>query len=256
MSAGQRLGVVETSGNGPPVVLLHGFGGCAGGWEPVQKALDRPSLAFDLPGHGKSLNYAGFGNAAYAARAVIGELDHRGVTDFHLVGHSMGGAVAALMALRQPKRVSSVTLLAPGGLGRRINAPLLRAFGEAVRPQELEAALKVMVAPNAIIPAELVQLLAAQRSVFGQCEALRHIASCILTGEEQGVIDPSALAGLAMPVTAVWGSEDRMLAPSQLENCPAHFTRVLLQGRGHMLAEEALDDVVNAISQTAARRGI
>jgi pimeloyl-ACP methyl ester carboxylesterase len=252
-SASPRLGVIETEGAGPPIALLHGFGGCAAGWQDVQSKLGRAALAYDLPGHAGSLSYSGFGTASFAARAVVGEMDARGIGAFHLAGHSMGGAVAALIAIGHPARVLSMTLLSPGGLSSQINAPLLRAFAKAGSEGELEICLRQMSAPQAGISSTLLQTTAAQRRVAGQKEALAHIVGLILRGEGQGVIPRDALEALAMPVTVVWGAGDAVMPCVALENVPSHFRTVLLPDTGHMLLDEAPEHAAGAITDTAAR---
>jgi pimeloyl-ACP methyl ester carboxylesterase len=248
-----RLGVIETEGAGPPLVLLHGFGGLAAGWGKVQDRLGKAALAFDLPGHAGSLAYPGFGTASFAAKAIVRELDARGIEAFHLAGHSMGGAVAALIAIGQPERVRSATLLSPGGLSSQINAPLLRAVAKAGSISELEFCLTQMFAPGAAIPPKLLQSMAAQRKVPGQQEALAHIVELILRGGEQGVIPRSALQALAMPVIVVWGSEDAVMPCDVLQSLPGHFRTVLLPGAGHMLLDEAPEQAAAAITETIAR---
>ena len=254
--AAPRLGVIETAGAGPPVVLLHGFGGSAAGWEDVQRNLDCATLAFDLPGHAGSLHYPGFGTASFAARAVVSELDQRGIEAFHLAGHSMGGAIAALIAIAQPSRVLSATLLSPGGMSSRINAPLLRAFAKAGNRQELEICLRQMSGPKAAILPKLVNAIAAQRRVAGQIEALAHIVGQILRGEEQGVIARASLEALAMPVTLVWGEEDAVMPCDVLKSAPGNFHTVLLPDVGHMLLDEAPQKVAAAIAGAIARAAV
>jgi pimeloyl-ACP methyl ester carboxylesterase len=252
-SEAPRLGMTETEGAGPPLVLLHGFGGFAAGWGKVQNRLGKAALAFDLPGHAGSLAYPGFGTAAFAARAVVSEMDALGIGAFHLAGHSMGGAVAALIAIGQPGRVMSATLLSPGGMSSRINAPLLRAFAKAGNEEELEFCLRQMSAPDAAISSSLIRDMAAQRHVPGQQEALGHIVERILRGEEQGVIPADALAALAMPVTVVWGDEDTVMPCEVLQSLPGHFRTLLLPGAGHMLLDEAQKETAGAITETIAR---
>jgi pyruvate dehydrogenase E2 component (dihydrolipoamide acetyltransferase) len=248
-----RLGLVETEGAGPPVVLLHGFGGCAAGWGNVQNGLGKAALAFDLPGHASSLGYPGFGSVSFAAKAVLLELDRRGITEFHLAGHSMGGAIAALVAIGQPSRVLSATLLAPGGVSSWINAPLLRALTRAANEEELALCLRQMFAPSASIPPNLVKATAAQRRVPGQQEALAHILERILRGEEQGIIPRAALEALAMPVTVIWGAEDAVMPGNVLQSLPGHFRTLLLPDVGHMLLDEAPEHAAGAIIDTVAR---
>jgi pimeloyl-ACP methyl ester carboxylesterase len=251
--ASPRLGVIETEGAGPPVVLLHGFGSFAAAWGKVQDRLGKAALAFDLPGHAASLGYPGFGSASFAAKAVVLELDRRGVSEFHLAGHSMGGAVAALIAVGHPIRAMSMTLLSPGGLSSQINAPLLRAFAKAGSEAELETCLRQMCAPHAAISPELLQFIAAQRCAAGQKEALAHIVGVILRGEGQGVIPRDALEALTMPVTVVWGAEDAVMPCDVLQSIPGHFHTELLPGAGHMLLDEAPGQVGAVITDTIAR---
>ena len=229
------------------MVLLHGFGGSAAGWEEVQRKLDCATLAFDLPGHAGSLHYPGFGTASFAARAVVSELDQRGIEAFHLAGHSMGGAVAALIAIGQPSRVLSATLLAPGGMSSRINAPLLRAFARRGTSESWKSASGKCPGRRSAIPPELVDAMMAQRRVAGQKEALAHIVERILRGQEQGVIPRAALEALAMPVTVVWGAEDAVMPCDALKSVPGNFHAVLLPDVGHMLLDEAPQQAAAAI---------
>src|SRR5690606_18331479 len=98
-------------GAGPrAIVLLHGFGGSNMDWNDIQPDLARDglALAYDLPGHGRSLHHPAAGSAAGMAKAILADLEGRGVGKAHVAGFSMGGAVAALMAMRAPDRVASL----------------------------------------------------------------------------------------------------------------------------------------------------
>ncbi len=255
--AAPRLRVIETEGAGPPLVLLHGFAGSAQSWNDVWRGLGtgRAVLAFDLPGHGGSISYPGFGTVPFAAKVIVRELDRRGIAKFHVAGHSMGGAIAALIAVSEPKRILSATLLSPGGISAEINASLLRSFAKAENEAELNTCLSKMFAPGVVVPAKLVRSMAAQRAVAGQQQALAHIVERILRGDGQGEISRALLEALAMPVTVVWGAEDGVMACDALENIPRHFKSILLPNAGHMLLDEAPSQVAGAISGTIARAG-
>jgi len=118
---------------GEPVLLIHGVGGWAENWRAVMgpiAASGRRAIAVDLPGFGESEapgDVAHFGpdNAHYPlwVLALMRELQ---IERAHLVGSSMGGAVAYMTAVTAPERVPSLTLVASGGLSRDI-AFFLRA---------------------------------------------------------------------------------------------------------------------------------
>jgi pimeloyl-ACP methyl ester carboxylesterase len=99
------------------VVLLHGQPGSAADWQQVTGLLP-PALdvvALDRPGYGASRRPAG--GFAYGARAVLAELDARGIGQAVLIGHSYGGGVALSAAQLAPGRVEALVLLASVGPG-------------------------------------------------------------------------------------------------------------------------------------------
>ncbi|MBS9721102.1 alpha/beta fold hydrolase [Tianweitania sp. BSSL-BM11] len=244
----------SVEGTGPKViVLLHGFGGFHGVWSQIQPELadDATVLAYDLPGHHHSLHYPNAGSAGVAAKAILADLEERGVERAHFVGHSMGGAIAALIGLRAPQAAETLTLLAPGGFGPQINADLLRRYGAAMRVDELQACLNEMSAPDFTMPTEPAVRLAEARATPGQQDKLVEIAAAITKGDQQGEIPREMLATLAMPVTVALGTGDPVLPFSQTGNLPVNFKLDVLPGRGHMLMEEAPDDVVRIIRQMA-----
>jgi pimeloyl-ACP methyl ester carboxylesterase len=107
------------AGAGEPLVLLHGIGESAVGWQPIHQALndDYDVIAFDLPGFGgsPSLPSGVTPTAAVLADAVERELDRLGVAQFHVAGYSLGARVALELATRG--RTLSVIAIAPDGLG-------------------------------------------------------------------------------------------------------------------------------------------
>lgn len=104
-----------------PVVALHSSASTGGQWKALVAALlDRPVYTPDLPGYGRAAfrdgardDSPGLGGDAAAVLRALGGANGPGPSTFHLVGHSYGGAVALKIALTQPLRVASLTLIEP-----------------------------------------------------------------------------------------------------------------------------------------------
>lgn len=142
------LHVADFGGSGPPILLLHGLGGSWSNWVAVAPALARTGsvLAVDLPGFGSSPPAADFSIDTHvsAADELLGWWGRSGVT---VVGNSMGGLVAELLACRAPAGVVRDLILVapatppplrPGGLDRRVATRLLGQAVPVVGPATLE----------------------------------------------------------------------------------------------------------------------
>lgn len=257
MQADRQAPAIHCAENGDgahTVVFVHGFGANHHVWDTLAARLAKraKTLAYDLPGHGLPLDAPGAGSAKFAARAILADLSGRGVEAAHVVGHSMGGAVATLMALAEPQRIASLTLLAPGGFGPEINGPLLRRYAEATDRDEIRACLAAMSGKKAAVSDDTLRPYLAMRERAGQTEKLVEIAAAITQGGRQGVIPRELLETLSMPVTVLWGTGDPVLPFAQTDNLPAHFTLDAVDGAGHMLVGEAPERVRGAIRANLA----
>jgi pimeloyl-ACP methyl ester carboxylesterase len=105
-----------TSAHAEPAVLVHGLGGSATNWTDVMGLLqDRiDALAPDLPGFGWSPPppHRDYSLEAHV-RAVVGLIEQHGTPPVHLMGNSLGGAVATLVAARRPDLIRTLTLVSP-----------------------------------------------------------------------------------------------------------------------------------------------
>ena len=238
------------SGEGDiPVVLLHGFGGSHHAWDDIVPVLQsqRKVIAFDLPGHAGSLDFPKTGNAAVAAKAVLADLADAGVGRAHLVGHSMGGAAAALCGLMAPERAASLTLLSPGGFGWEVNHRLLRRYARAAGEAEIALLLEQFFGWQNPLPVGLAAGLAAQRSVKGAIQALETIVETLFENASQKRLPVADIAALPIPVKVIWGTQDRVLPTRQAHKLPGRIAVHIFEEVGHMLPHEIADDVAHLI---------
>lgn len=246
-----RLNAREKGDGGPVVVLLHGFGGTHEVWTSIQDALsvDTRTIAFDLPGHGGSFDYPDAGRTMVAVGALLAEIGKREIAPVNLVGHSMGGAVAALAALENPSAVASLTLLAPGGFGTEINHRLLARYAAAHDADTLRMALENMYGWNKPVDEAEIERLMAMRARPGQVAKLVEISRGLSRDGKQGVIPRDRLATLDMPVKVLWGTQDRVLPTRQAHRLPPRFAAHIFEDTGHMLINEVPEDVLVLIRQ-------
>jgi pyruvate dehydrogenase E2 component (dihydrolipoamide acetyltransferase) len=253
---GRKISYAGAGAGGDVVLLIHGYGGDKNSWLFLQEPLAARFrvYALDLPGHGTSAKDVGTDPAGVLADAVTGVLDAVGASRAHLVGHSMGGAVALAVAARDPRRAASVTLIAPTGFGRQINAGYLRGFADAQTRRELKPLVAQLFADERLMTRQLVDDLLAYKRLDGVDEALRALLDTLLDGDTQRMDSAAALSavGDGVPVTVVWGRADQIIPAAQADSVPG-AVRHLVDGAGHMPHMERPAAVQAAIEETIAR---
>src|SRR5271165_4215759 len=127
-------------GDVTPVLLIHGFGGDLYSWQFNQPALAEGGAVYavDLPGHGGSGKEVPDADLEGLAGAVRGTMDALEIPRAHLVGHSLGGAIALALALHASDRVASATLVCSAGLGPDINMGYIEGFIAADKRREMK----------------------------------------------------------------------------------------------------------------------
>jgi pimeloyl-ACP methyl ester carboxylesterase len=241
---------------GTPVILLHGFCGDRTAFSGVNAHLKgaRRVIAFDLPGHGQAVDVV-HGHAGHAAKAVVAALDTMGVERFHLVGHSMGGATAALIALRlaTTNRVASAILVAPGGFGPRSNHRLLSALAEATEADAIHALFGQFVDDAFDLPRTFARELASARAANPALAAAhRRVGEGLIDGTGQKTLDRAAINALPHPVRLVWGRADRVLPVEQAMGLAGTIGLHLFDGVGHMPHWEIPEALARIILETTA----
>lgn len=195
----------------PPLVLIHGFGGDLNNWLFLQPLLAARfhTFAIDLPGHGGSTKTLPGGNFAALARAVAAFLRARGIGPAHLVGHSLGGAVALMLA---PESLS-LSLISPAGLGPEINMDYIGGFIAARRAREMQAVLAMLFADPALIGRDMVEGVLRYKRLDGVAAALQAIAAANFANGRQNTSLRATLAAIRVPTLVAWGAGGSHASP-------------------------------------------
>jgi pyruvate dehydrogenase E2 component (dihydrolipoamide acetyltransferase) len=242
---GRMVRCLELGSGGVPVLLLHGFGGDLNTWMFNQPALcgDRRTLALELPGHGQSSKDVAAGDIAFFTEVVEAALSALAVERAHVVGHSMGGALALALAARRPERVATLSLLASAGLGPEINGGFIEALMRASRRREAVEALRSLVHDPSLISRAMVEEFLRYKRLDGVVPALETIARAWFPQGRQAVDLRGALRPLTMPLQVIWGSDDHIIpvAHADLVQPPARVH--VLNGAGHLPHMEKAGEV-------------
>lgn len=214
-------------GRGAPVVLLHGLMGHMHDWEPVLDVLAEASCAIapELPIVDPALTEV---SVAGLARWVLGGLDALGLERVTLGGHSLGGQVAATVALMAPHRVSALILTGSSGLFER-------GFRRGVPHRPCDAFVRermeeIFFDPSLVTP----EAVAAVGRSLREPATARRLVRMARSARRDG-LEPR-LAAIAAPTLILWGREDRItpfaMAHRFRTSIPS-ATMVVLQRCGH-----------------------
>lgn len=249
---------VAVVGEGPPLLLLHGFDSSFLEFRRLVPHLapHHQLLIPDLYGFGFSPRPAG-GNYApsgvlHHLQGLLARLEERSPGPVGLIGASMGGSVAVVLARRQPTRIQRLLLLAPAGLDGRPRPlpPLLDGLG--VRLLSLPAVRRGLCRSafadpeGSIGPAEL-EIASLHLETPGWADSLRRFAR---SGGFAGCGEPLP----SQPLLALWGAQDRILRPPQKRAAQALLGYRLreVEGCGHLPHLDRPDLVAATWSEHAA----
>jgi 3-oxoadipate enol-lactonase len=206
----------DTGGDGPPVMLLHGWIASAdlnwwGSYEDLRNAGYRV-LAIDHRGHGRGLrSYEPFTLAACASDAAAA-IEALGCAPATVVGYSMGGAIAQLLARDHPHAISGLILSATA---QHWQDPRLRHYWRVMGP--LSLALAVAPRMSWRWAMAYAGIRRSPRTAWMTAEMIRHSARDVgEAGRELGRFDSRAwLSGLRLPSAVVVTSKDEAVPPSK-----------------------------------------
>ncbi|HXP03240.1 MAG TPA: acetoin dehydrogenase dihydrolipoyllysine-residue acetyltransferase subunit [Stellaceae bacterium] len=252
-AGGKRLRYLDIgSGDGPPIVFVHGFGGDLNAWMFNQPALAERhrTIALDLSGHGGSTKIMDF---VLDAAGFAADIDHvlaaLRVDRVHLVGHSMGGAIAVAFARSHPDRVASLTLIAPTGLGPEINGEFIDGFVKAERRREAQEVLRMLVHDPELVSRAMVEDVLRYKRLDGVAAALSAIAVEWFPNGAQRAGWADAVATLAMPVQIIWGRDDRIIPVSHGQALAGRMPVHIFESAGHLPHMEKAAEVNRLIAR-------
>jgi pimeloyl-ACP methyl ester carboxylesterase len=230
--------VVLEAGDGEPLVFFHGAGTITG-FDSLLPLAERFRLIVPHhPGFGLSGDDPTVGRIEDYARHYLDLFDLLGIRELSLVGHSMGGYLAATFAIDGSERVRRLVLAAPLGL-RVPEHPTTDIFTipEEELLEHLSADLSVFAGkvPDPPTPEFLAQSYRETTS-----------AARILWERPYDPRLPRWLHRLTMPTLLLWGDADRIIPVEQIDVWAGHVRgaeRRILPGVGHLLFDESADAV-------------
>ena len=247
--------------NAPTVVMIHGFTGSKENWYPLAAQLrGRYRLVIpDLPGWGDSerLKDADYGFVAQSARVAefIEQVARQPGSEVVLLGHSMGGGIAALTAADHPASVQRLGLFDAAGVRFKDNQFGIdvlagkNPFGvedEASLQRYIDTVFHVQSA-KPFIPWPASRALIGWRKQEAQFE--QRVLDKIGRSEER-FLPGEAAARINQPALLLWCRQDAVIDASAMQLFGARMPQaiqVLLDGCGHMSIMERPDDVAAAV---------
>ncbi len=259
---GSRIAYLD-AGGGPPVILVHGFGGSLWQWEYQQAPLASHSrvITLDLPGSGLSDKP----DIAYTPDEMIaffrGFMDALGIQKAALVGNSMGGGLVIGMAVTHPERVDRVILISgmPKGVREKLTGRLTSRAVETSAPVWLirlgnwlagrwvtEDVLKEIVYDHSLLTQAVIERSYQNRQRPGLMSPLMTMARNLPLWE-QGLA--RRIGEIRQPTLVIWGEQDEVFPPEvgrELQATIKGASFALVPKAGHIPQWEQ-PDVVNPL---------
>lgn len=249
------------SGELEPVVLLHGWGASAYSYSRIMLPVagsGRRVVAIDFPGHGLSYkpDDDSFYTIANLLKVVEDVWESLGLDRAVLVGHSMGGAVAAYFAAEFPERISALYLVAPAGFEKTsmmktataaVSSGMVRGMlPRLVSKSIIHTVLRMAFADSGKITEEDIEQYWAPSKFPEYSWAVRAL-----------LLNFDWLAGthlhferITAPTTVLYSSVDNLVseeAALRYKGVISGSTAIKLEGVGHAITDEAPEAVVSAI---------
>ena len=267
-----RRGTVDLAGrsiaysaSGPgdgTAVCVHGFGSDRSVWSFNVPALvtGRTVYALDLPGHGESEPRLDPGGLDELTEVTAGFLAALSLSRVHLIGHSLGGAIAIRLAADHPEVVAGLTLVAPAGIappgsGLSISGTFLDAFLAMQTAEDAGAVLRDLVAKPSLISPDMAAGVAEHMSRSGVRTTLAAIVGNAIRRDLADGALRQTLLSLEMPVEIIWGAEDAIIPVASADTLPGSIPVHRIAGAGHLVQMEKSPAINRLMAEQAARMG-
>jgi pimeloyl-ACP methyl ester carboxylesterase len=248
------------TGDGPPVMLVHGLGGNATSFNrilfPLAKRFSRV-IAPDLPGSGFSplprtgpLSMAEhLGVLVSFCEAVVGE-------PAFVVGNSLGGAMSILLTHAVPERVCALALISPAGA--KVSPERLEQTVSALKLRNNGEARQLMRRLFHRAPLPLLLVAPEFKKLYGT-PAVKAVFDEVGQGTTGGV-EPEVLRALKVPVLLIWGQSEKLLPYEGIDyfraHLPPHAQIQVVDGFGHIPQVERPGEVVRRLIAFADEIGL
>lgn len=240
------------AGTGTPVIFIHGFGAELSAWRQIamQFKFTNPAFAIDLPGHGASPEISSI-NFQAIVEVVADTLKANGHTSVHIVGHSLGAAVAIAISARPEFSIRSLTLIAPAGLSASVDGSFVSGFLQAKSEAALAIQMQRLVANPASLPAAMVRATFAARQASDLAARQGRIAAGVFEGSTQLFSVRSELGTYQGPARVILGKRDAVIPATETDGAiPGHVAINRLENIGHLPFVEAEALVARLITET------
>lgn len=227
-------------GDGDAVVMLHGFGADRQSFTGnLSKLIDDYSVwGIDLPSHGNAWNVSPAIDPTQGLEGIAQQseklLTLTGADTLHLIGHSLGGAIALLIAANNPL-VKSLTLIAPAGLGQGVRPEFVDQFCSIDSEDAARTQLSQLVHDQRMISPMIAPMLVKQLAKESVSDNLRAIGELVSQPNDPMLNNAlNTVSDSSMRKLVVWGKEDSVnpYKPQDQEQFNAEWH--VIPGCGHL----------------------